>query len=338
MGEANVLHLFDRRNSLIAQHVAMLGYEADAAPAASGKKPLIVHVHGCWNRSVVRQALRLHRQGARLVLSPHGQLEPWIIDQQRMTEKTAKILLWQRRVVSLSYALIAHGSMEAAALQRLGWNPRIETIGNAVITNTITPEAMIRQTQAIYQKVMDSHTLELLSADMQQLMAELIKAGVTGDSRWVPSPSDYEPSTDEWRLLLLYADHQHIRATIDKGIQVLGRNVPPIDTSQIAAYLPADSQQPALTGNDILSITEHAHRMKLTKFHLVSLASALRRPDVDDEQIAASLSEHHLTRYFQRLLQILREQTLLEEGFMPLTPQDDRQTQQLRRQLTPQFP
>lgn len=378
----NVLHLYPENDQLIAQHVSMLqvhdisslgeGYfssllegsgEASSREGSGEALPSIVHVHGCWNRSIVRQALHLHRKGARIVLSPHGHLEPWIISQQRMTEKTAKILLWQKRLVQHAYALIAHGKMETQALQTLAWNPRIETINNAVISNTITPEAMARQTANIYQKVMDSNTIEHMDEPVCRLMSILLKAGITGDRRWVeasPVPSQggemaahpysdtitppFEGSAEAWRHLLLYADHENIRNVIDKGIHVMGMEVPdihlpqsthpsPITTHQIPAYFPTNYRKPSLSTTDAVEIAEDAQHHQLTMYHLVALAHALRRPDADDERIAEALAGKRLTRYFQRLLQILQEQLLQEEGFLPLPPIDDRKTQQLRREL-----
>jgi hypothetical protein len=54
---------------------------------------------------------------------------------------------------------------------------------------------------------------------------------------------------------------------------------------------------------------------------------------VDDEQLNDILTEKRLSRYFRHLLQILCEQTLLDEGFLPATPIDDRQTARMRYQL-----
>ena len=345
-----VLHLYPENDELIAQHVSMLQAHANDSQetlATEGmKESSIVHVHGCWNRSIVRQALHLHRKGARIVLSPHGHLEPWIISQQRMTEKTAKTLLWQKKLVQHAYTLIAHGKMETEGLQTLAWNPRIETINNAVISNTITPEAMARQTGNIYQKVMDSNTIEHMDEPVRRLMSVLLKAGITGDRRWVEDQSSltYHPSPLAWRNMLLYADHENIRNILDQGFRVMDITptiqqqssiipLSPLTTHQIPAYFPTDYQKPSLTTTDAVEIAEDAQRHQLTMFHLVALAKALRRPDADDEHIAETLAGKRITHFFQRLLQILQEQMLQEEGFLPLPPIDDRKTQQLRREL-----
>ena len=226
-----ILHLYPNDDSLIAKHVTMLG-QAD-----TDARPDIVHVHGCWKYQTVKQALQAHRQGARIVFTPHGGLEPWIIAERRLSEKLYKTLLWQRRLAEHSYVMIAQGTMEAEALKQLGWNPRIEIIRNAVITNTITPEAMAQQTQDVYRKVMDSNTIELMSDNCRQLMTMLLKAGITGDRRWVEGEPPVIDET-EWRRLLVYADHENIRTTLDTGIHVLGLHHDYIETARIK--LPAN--------------------------------------------------------------------------------------------------
>jgi len=322
-----IRHLYDEKDGMIRQHVEMLGTQT------TGDDADIVHVHGCWQYQPVHQALQARHKGARIVLTPHGALEPWIIRERRLSEKLSKTILWQRRLVESSYVVIAQGKMEAESLRQLGWNPRIEIIRNAVITNSITTEAMARHTQDIYNKVMDSNTLELMDDDTRQVMTQLLKAGITGDRRWA---TDRVPVLDEiqWRRLLIYADHENVRTTIDKGCHVLGLQLPYIETAQIKSYLPTGYQSPKPTAHDVAGLINEMHRQGVTLRHLVELDRSLRRPDVDDEQICDMLDEHHLLKYLRRCLQVLKEQTGIDEGFMPAEPLDDRRTQTLRILLT----
>ena len=325
-----IQHLYPKNKSLIAQHVNMLDNgQTDA-------KPDIVHVHGCWYYPVVRQAMLAHRHGARIVFSPHGGLEPWIIHERRLSEKLAKTLLWQRRLVECSYVVIAHGNMEAEALRQLGWNPRIEIIRNAVITNSITAEAMSTNTQTVYRKVMDSNTYELMSDDTRRLLSLLLKAGITGDKRWVGDVPEPLRTIDEneWRRLFIYADHEQVRPTIDKGLNVLSLPHPYIDTSVIKSYLPTHYQEPRIEAHDVAGITAEMKRGALTLRHFKELDRMLRKDDIDDEWLCDALDESRLLKYFRRPLQVLTELTLLDEGFLPATPLDDRGTQRIRTLLT----
>ena len=321
-----ILHLYPNDDSLIAKHVTMLG-QAD-----TDARPDIVHVHGCWKYQTVKQALQAHRQGARIVFTPHGGLEPWIIAERRLSEKLYKTLLWQRRLAEHSYVMIAQGTMEAEALKQLGWNPRIEIIRNAVITNTITPEAMAQQTQDVYRKVMDSNTIELMSDNCRQLMTMLLKAGITGDRRWVEGEPPVIDET-EWRRLLVYADHENMRTTLDTGIHILGLHHDYIETARIKSYLPTDYEKPKVSAYDVAGIVSEMHHSKLTMRHFVELDRALRKPDIDEEWLVDAFDEGHLLKYFRRLLQVLTEVTGLDEGFLPANPLNDKGTEKIRKRL-----
>ena len=371
-----ILHLFPEDDTLISAHVAMLRERDEPFTG----QPDIVHVHGCWHYSIVRQALRFHREGARIVMSPHGGLEPWVIHERHFTEKLTKTLLWQRRMVESAYVLIAHGPMEAEALQQLGWNPRAETIRNAVVTNSITPEAMRQHTREVYRKVMDSDTVELMDADSRRMLSILLKAGITGDKRWLDerlemrderlemrderydyiqgdsqgnsrgnsqansqgvqgnhiSPLSLLPShlnDSSWRQLLVYADHENVRAVVDRGLHVLDIRAPYIETNRIKSYLPTDYQLPKVENRSVVGIVSEMRQGPLTLRQFVELDRALRRDDVNDEVIVDQLTEKRLIRFFRHILQLLQEQTLLDEGFLPAVPINDKQTANLRHQL-----
>jgi hypothetical protein len=174
----------------------------------------------------------------------------------------------------------------------------------------------------------------------QRLLACIIKAGITGDRRWVQEPVVCGQETD-WRRLLIYAEHENIRNYVDYGISVLGLDTPSLDTSKIAAFFP-NNWQPPLPLKEIIGEykgdeTDYLVRMirQIEKqpllLHLIELARELRRDAVDDDQLQQVLEEKKLLKYTSCLMQILQEQTLLEEGYMPLPPNDNRETRHLRK-------
>lgn len=329
-----IFHLYDPDNNLIAQHVTMLQARSSVyeTVADSGSAD-ILHIHGCWRYSLVRQAMQAHRKGVRIVFTPHGGLEPWVIAERRLSEKLAKTLLWQRRLVESCYVIISQGKMEAEALRQLGWNPRIEIVRNAVVTNSITEEAMVQQTRRIYQKVMDSNTLDLLSPTALQLMTMLLKAGITGDQRWVGPQIPPDIDETEWRRLLIYADHENVRTLIDKGSHVLKVQQPYIETGKIQSYMPTSYVIPKMEAHEVAEMVAEIHRGNVTLRHLVELDRALRRDNVQDDWLCDALEEARQLKYFRRLLQVLAETTGLDEGFMPAKPINDRQTQNIRNTL-----
>ena len=339
-----ILHIYPKADDMITKHVSILveGMQGSAKVQASDYfsnfkerflqlEPEIVHGHGCWQGGMISAANFARKHGARFVLSPHGQLEPWELKSHRGTRIAG--------YVQRAYAVIAFGKMEQKYLTRLKWNPRIEVIHNSLITNSITPQEMCSQTFAVYQKVLDSNVLELMDHPTRQALAAIIKAGITGDRRWVTN-SVFQPSDINYRHLLVYAEHQNIRNYVDYGINILGLNAPALDTSKVASYFPETYQTPKrlkdLIGEYKGDETEYLLRMirQIQKqplmLHLIELSRELRRETVDDDRLYDALEDKGLQKYASRLMQVLQEQTLLDEGYMPLPPTDDRGTRQIR--------
>lgn len=95
-------------------------------------RPNVVHINGCWQPQLLffqraAQSLRIP-----VVLSPHGMLEPWIVKRHYWTRKWPAIQLYQRGLVKHADYLHATADTEKDNLLRLGWNPRIVVIPNAV--------------------------------------------------------------------------------------------------------------------------------------------------------------------------------------------------------------
>ena len=349
-----ILHVYPKNDEMVAKHVAQLmeGMQlsaevqgvsnlADFKNICKSFDPDIVHCHGCWQYSIVNAGNFARKQGARIVLSPHGQLEPWVLEDKPLQEKFHKTALWQKPFVEKAFALIAFGKMEQQYLIKLNWNPRIEVIHNAVITNSTTTEKMCAQTFAVYQKVMDSNVLEQMDDDTQQLMATIIKTGTLGDRRWVELQV---PETIDWRRILIYAEHQNIRNYIDYGINLLGLSALSLDTEQLPAYFPKSYQRPqsikTMIGEYKGNETDYLVRMirQIEKqpllLHLIEFTRELYRDTVDDDALQEAIEEKGLTKFTGRLMQVLHEQTLLDEGYMIVDPINDRGTQKIRESIS----
>ena len=345
-----VLYVYPKSNPLISQHVSLLttglrqSEEIRTADSVSTLRkaiqeqmPDIIHCHGCPSVTAARAIFSALNRGARLVLTLHGQLEPWADDRQR----NIAAVYYQKELVYRAYAVILLGRLERTNFVKMGWNPRIEEIHNAVTTNTISPQNMCADTFAVYQKVLDSDTLALMDESTEHMLRVLIKVGIMGDRRWAPVlPS----GIIGWRQLLLYAEHENIRNYVDYGISLLNCSAPAIDTTRIAAYFPDGYTTPRpireLVGeyqgketDYLLRIITQIRQQPLL-LHLIELTRELYRDTVDDERLSEVLEEKGLTAFTRSLMQVLSEQTGLDEGYMPLTPIDNKLTRQIRQQLT----
>ena len=175
----------------------------------------------------------------------------------------------------------------------------------------------------------------------QQLMATIIKAGTLGDRRWVELTV---PETVDWRRMLIYAEHQNIRNYVDYGINILGLSAVSLDTEHLPAYFPESYQRPKSIKNLIDDYkgdeTDYLLRMirQIEKqpllLHLIELTRELYRDTVNDDLLQEVLEEKKLTKFASRLMQVLHEQTLLDEGYLPIEPLDDRGTQKIRESIT----
>jgi hypothetical protein len=203
---------------------------------------------------------------------------------------------------------------------------------------------MCSKTFAVYQKVIDSNTLEALDERNLEALSTIIKAGITGDKRWCSSLDALQyPQNLDWRRLLVYAEHEHIRNYVDYGISILGLSTPAIDTDRIGAYFPDNYIKPQslkdVIGDYEGNETDYLLRMirQLQKqpllLHMIELTRELMRDTVNDELLAEALDNKKLTNFTRSLIQVLSEQTGLDEGYMPLPPADNRLTGRIRKQL-----
>ena len=347
----NVLHIYPKNNELIQRHVQLLieGLKQSAnVQVAQNNKSFykqacdmhadILHVHGV-NQMVQLKALRCaQKYNIRCVVTLHGQLQPFAMSAMSKQERI-NLLLVQREYLQKAHAVITFGKMETSTFSKYGFNPRIEEIHNAVYTNTITPAQMAAQTFAVYQKVQDSNTLEKMDANTLAALKAIIKVGIMGDKQWVDS-SAIDARLINWRHLLVYAEHENITNYTDYGIRKLGLPAPLFDTTKIAAYFPKNYTRPKpikeLVGEYQGDQTDYLMRIirqvlkAPTLLGAIELTRELYRDNVNDDKLAEKLEDAGLTNNAARLIQVLSELVLLDEGFMPIDPLNDKQTEKLR--------
>lgn len=95
-------------------------------------RPDVVHINGCWQPQLAFFQWAAQSLQIPVVLSPHGMLEPWIVKRHFLTRKWPAIHLYQGGLVKRADYLHATADAEKENLLRLGWNPRIAVIPNAV--------------------------------------------------------------------------------------------------------------------------------------------------------------------------------------------------------------
>lgn len=356
-----ILHFYHSNDKMLTLYVGVLGrvMGGDAQVSISDslkhfyrslheQKPDIVHLHGCWHIDYAIAARFARRSGARVVLSPHGQLEPWVVRQNYWTEKLPKLLAYQRSVVVKAYTVVVMGRMEEECMERLRWNSRREIVHNALITESLTEEQMGERMLAVYRKVLDSDQWTLMDDETRTAVRALLKAGQTGDGRWLDN-EEYESchnlSATALRQITLYGWQESIAETMAKGMETLGMEHTNIEPQSVACYRPAKMKPNVQLKKDgdndterLLAMLRSAHRLtlrrRITVSNIVELSTFLRSSTADERKVKETLKDKNLLRYAGRLMQVCADLTGLEEGFMPVDAIDDWHTRRIENIIT----
>lgn len=364
----NILHYYPASDSMIRHYATMLEQSMStgtvcffATDLQQGLRLLqmadiqILHVHGCWRTSAARLYRAARKRGVRLVISPHGQLEPWIVNTNYWSNKLPRMMAFQRSMIRKSYTVVVQGNMELECMKRLGWNPRVVVVRNPIITCLTTPQQTALQLHTLYRRIMDSNPLQLMDNATLNMLRTVIKAGICKDLRWLSLPSDYQLpqlSQEAWRQLLCYADQQHISDIMDRGMLLLKCPLPDIDIQHSEPFIPerlpavksiteAIGLQYTSENERLQSAFKYLHKLidsnQLTIKHLCELSKELREYGCDEEQLQDNLRERGLLQEGRRIMHLLADFTGLDEGFMPLSPLDDSTTHKIRQQIKNQY-
>ena len=94
--------------------------------------PNVVHINGCWTPSCALLQKWAQQLGYKVVLTPHGMLEPWILKRHYWTRKLPALLLYQKRAIKCVDYLHATAESEKDNLLKLGYNDKIAVIANGL--------------------------------------------------------------------------------------------------------------------------------------------------------------------------------------------------------------
>lgn len=306
-----VLHVYDQANKQLAHYVSelcrSLSGKAECMVVDDAKalqrtyasfRPDIVHQHG--------HAIGGLPANARIAVSPHGE--------------DAKF--------QNAYIVIARSVIEA---RRLGCQ-RVETVQNPLITKAITFAEASDKLMGVYQRVMDSHPCELISDVTRRALASLLKAGICGDRRWLSEEEAQLPEDIDWRRLYIYAEYEGVLMLVYLGLQVLGMSAP--EKEKTMSYLPDGYTIPtSMAGMSIMKMLNDIKENGPSLLRLTDIDHALRSDEMDEKNLIETLEHKKEKALFQSMLQLLSEQTMLTEGFMPCQPLDNQTTKRLRMQL-----
>ena len=91
-------------------------------------KPDLVHVNCCWMPACAFIQQMAQKRNIKVVLTPHGMLEPWIIKRHYWTRKLPALLLYQKAAIQNADCLQATADSEKQNLLTLGYNSNIRIV------------------------------------------------------------------------------------------------------------------------------------------------------------------------------------------------------------------
>lgn len=91
-------------------------------------KPDLVHVNCCWMPACAFVQKMAQKHNIKVVLTPHGMLEPWIIKRHYWTRKFPALLLYQKSAIKKADCLQATAESEKQNLLKLGYNSNIKIV------------------------------------------------------------------------------------------------------------------------------------------------------------------------------------------------------------------
>ena len=100
-------------------------------------KPNIVHVNCCWLPQSAFTQKWAQKLGYKVVLSPHGMLEPWIMARHYWTKKLPALLLYRKAAIRNADCLHATAETEKENLLKLGYNSKIKVVANGIDVDSI---------------------------------------------------------------------------------------------------------------------------------------------------------------------------------------------------------
>lgn len=112
-------------------------------------KPDLVHVNCCWLPACTLVQRMAQKCGLKVVLTPHGMLEPWIIKRHYWTRKLPALLLYQKAAIQNTDCLQATAESEKENLLKLGYNSNIKIVKLGIDAESITMKTSWKKNKQI---------------------------------------------------------------------------------------------------------------------------------------------------------------------------------------------
>lgn len=138
-------------------------------------QPDVVHVNCCWLPESALVQKWSSKRGYTTVYTPHGMLEPWIINRHYWTRKVPALLLYQKAAIMNADVIHATAESEREHLMKLGYNRNVVVIANGIDIAQIQMKNNWQRTKTLLflSRVHVKKGIELLINAVAELKDEL---------------------------------------------------------------------------------------------------------------------------------------------------------------------
>lgn len=370
--EADSVDIYHEMVASLCAHIpeAMLIHSlADIKKGYTDDNTELVHLFGCWNYQTAKYLFKAKQVNIPCIVSPLGGLQPWILEQNK-TRKFQQKHLFQYKMIRQASAIHLCGNLEAKTFSELGWNPRTAVIKNSMLTTELTDEEMAGKMLQLYRKTLDSNTTRLLAKTSQQVILDLLLAGIDGSSLKYESFKTSalallsQLSEENWRRVWLYAWDEDITEELRAGLEKFRFSAPFLDAGTIdkfpakrkmthgkLKYDALSTKNPMLKSKletltekkyvtekkictMIWNIKYEINHRQATLRHLADIYLQLKFIDFDEDKLKEMLVGMDLKKFASHLMGCLSRTLKLTEGYMPLTASEGKETDRLTQSLT----
>lgn len=156
-------------------------------------KPDLVHVNCCWMPACAFVQQMAQKRNIKVVLTPHGMLEPWIIKRHYWTRKLPALLLFQKAAIQNADCLQATAESEKENLLKLGYNSNIKIVKLGIDAESITMKTSWKKNKQllflsrVHVKKGINYLIEAVDILREDLQGYKILVAGEGDADYVAS-------------------------------------------------------------------------------------------------------------------------------------------------------
>ncbi len=335
--------------------------------------PEILHIHGCTGHTELKVLNAAEDRHIPIIVSPSGNLAAITLNERSPLKQLTSDASRARKMLNEADAIHVTGGMEKETVEKLQIIPgkenndisrKMVVIKNSVLTNSITDEDMRADFASLYRKIIDRRAYDVMLPETKQLELLLLRTGVNGmycnrnssDDELVKSVT-----AEEMNKIFIHAETEDIRDFIDAGCVKYGITFcPDRKLCRERAGLPDDMKRISLSDNIekiksknykilrdfenykveqelycfIACAQDMLEKHTLTLRHLAELNDILINTEYREDIVDKLFRDSKIYDFAARLMQAAHEYVALPEGFMPVTPINDKKTIEILTFLT----